>query len=127
MRFNQFKRNFFAIIFFCPSTVPVVPSVYYHFKEYGAGNINLDNYTKDIEKNDKILNDEKKVMLDFVHRSYPYTALQLSTITHKKGTPWHQTWTEEDNGKEIPFKLIKPHFKNLYKSLKNEKTNQGGE
>lgn len=38
------------------------------------------------------------------------SALQLSTITHRKGTPWHQVKKRWFPGSVVPNELIKNHY-----------------
>ncbi len=53
-------------------------------------------------------------ILEFVVRKYmPFNALELSTMTHQKGTPW--SIVRERRQQIIPNDLIKQHFRALVK------------
>ena len=63
-------------------------------------------------KDDNLLSEEDKNILDFVHRRYAkLDGMTLSELTHQKGTPWKQYFKEGDERHEIPFQSIQDYFK----------------
>ena len=93
---------------------PVIPLLYHYFRQYGRDDIDIHIHSADIARSNKKLDVDQKKMIKFVHKSYPYTALELSNITHREGTPWKRTWDGEE-GKVVPLHLIEEHFMQLYK------------
>lgn len=59
---------------------------------------------------------DSKDVLDQVYEKYGrINGVTLSQMTHKPGTPWHDTWSSLGKNAVIPQDLIKEHFKNLAK------------
>lgn len=100
---------------------PVVPSVYYAFKNYGDNNITSMLNTS----SGSDIDDDTKKLLDKVMLAYKnHNGLQLSTLTHQIGTPWYIVWHEmgakASQSIPIPNNLIKEHY--LAKVNKNKNT-----
>ena len=96
---------------------PVIRALYHEFKEYGKYPIKKS--ATDIER-DKMgffvvspPKDPSTIqLLDKVYDVYGgYTAIQLSTLTHEKGTPWDFAWKNEED--IITNELIKDHYTTL--------------
>lgn len=85
---------------------PVVPSVYYAFKE--NKNNPIKNFSGDFDIS-KYTDEEKEVMLDVAFDKGRYSAITLRNMTHKPGGPWAQSY----NGSlfaTISNDLIKEYF-----------------
>ena len=85
---------------------PVIRSIYHEFKEFGAGTIdvqateikNFSMVTPGIDSDDKNTID----LLDTIWRIYgSFSAIQLSNITHRQGTPWEVTWRANEGMLEV--------------------------
>lgn len=95
---------------------PVIPSLYYAFKPYGAGAIK--EKASDWEGNrflEVSVPDDPNIrsFLDNVWDSYgKYTGIALSEMTHAGGSPWHKTWEicKGVKNTDIPFDIIRDHF-----------------
>lgn len=99
---------------------PVIPSIYQNLKTYGNGEVS--NILLDVAatgygyEEPKIINERTNGLLDKIWNVYgSMDGLQLSTLTHKVGTPWYIVW-ELQNGKKlhgvpIPNILIENHYK----------------
>ena len=87
---------------------PVVPSVYHAAKKYGGASVT--ELLAGAGNPNEILDAQEKELLDEVLKKYGhYSGIELSSITHKKGTPWQETW----NGRffqDIPDKLIEAYY-----------------
>lgn len=91
---------------------PVIQSVYRDFKHYGNSQI-----TELIRVGDEypLPHQDALPLLRKIWDVYKkYTGVQLSAMTHQRGTPWDITWNEK-NGKQlrsaiIPNNLIKEHY-----------------
>jgi uncharacterized phage-associated protein len=99
---------------------PVVPTVYHKFKGYRDSPIRKQAIFVDGNRViiPEIEDEEVQLFLDDVWRAYRnFSALQLSTMTHKKDTPWHQVWKEQGGsemlGAVIPNHIIEEHYKRL--------------
>ncbi len=108
---------------------PVVASLFHDTKHYGNSPVSdyvdtfdfsafddspsgpVELYFPKIDPNDS----ELRALLDVIWDRYGgLNALQLSTLTHKEGTPWHQVLVE-CNGSiprstDIPYKSIQDWF-----------------
>ena len=113
---------------------PVFRSLYREFREYGSDPIDrrasvfdggsleerqISIYDYPDSKNKKI--DE---FLESVWDVYgKYSAGQLSDITHRTGTPWHQMFEKMGN-QILPFTVIpNPVIEEHYKNLLHERSN----
>ena len=90
---------------------PVFPSLYHRFRKFGgepitdraednsfvydkdSGKVSLKTEVPEVKQNDKFV----CALLDKVWDVYKgYTGYQLSSVTHKDGTPWDQTMEEHE-------------------------------
>lgn len=94
---------------------PVIRSLYHELKEYGNRVIPELIRDRDGSFSKVPESDERRALLDKVWDVYSkYSGGQLSTMTHQKGTPWHQVY-EREGGKlkrwaPIPNNLIRAHY-----------------
>ncbi|MFT6910759.1 MAG: putative phage-associated protein [Oleiphilaceae bacterium] len=87
---------------------PVVPSVYFRFKLYGA------NYIK--ERMDLILDSESETIVkDVVAKLGDLSGPQLVELTHREGSPWSTVWDGSQN-KVIPDYIIQAHYHKIQQS-----------
>lgn len=104
---------------------PVISNLYQKVKRYRSSRITSyieasdegEKYTPRIKEHDEVL----KLFLDKVWDAYSkYNGLQLSTLTHRRGTAWYQVWHESGKGQDsviIPETVIKDHYqKDLVKA-----------
>lgn len=101
---------------------PVIRSVYQDFKGYGKGqitelrknfNYSTTDYNVDVVDNPDIIK-----FLDAIWQVYgKFSGVELSEMTHKKGTPWDIVWNDrggcDREGAVIPNDLIEEHYKGL--------------
>ena len=109
---------------------PVFPDLWEALRGYGRspvtkpikiGDYGLNAFRPDAEKAATgTLTDAEKQLVDKVHELYsPFHAFQLSAMTHQEGTPWHNTYVEENNKKGvISDDLIREHFVELAQKRK---------
>ena len=68
---------------------PVIPELYYHVREYRSRNITEEIRSAFRSVNEERVGDAARSLLDAVWDHYKhFTALELSALTHQKGTPW---------------------------------------
>jgi len=88
---------------------PVIPDVYYEFRQYLDRNIPASEGAKGSFTDNEI---------DTIRTAYnnfgKFNGWTLREITHKKGSPWYSIWYD-GNGKEtynavIPNETIKNHY-----------------
>ncbi len=105
---------------------PVINSIYQEFKNYGNRNI-TKKAKKLYYKDGKMWLEEPKIDEDDVNafaiikeiwNAYQnLTPAQLSNITHRNGTPWHQITEEHDlipKALNIPNELIEDYYKKKF-------------
>ncbi len=97
---------------------PVIMSLYNKVKHFGNQPIDniipLPDEELTININDK--QSVEAVLIKFVWERYKnYSAAQLSSITHKQGTPWNLVW-KDDEFAVIPNDLIQSHYKEILKA-----------
>ena len=97
---------------------PVIMSLYNKVKHFGNQPIDTKILLSDEEQT--IVIDDKQsvesVIIKFVWERYKnYSAAQLSSITHKAGTPWSLVWRDDEYA-VIPNDLIQSHYKELLKA-----------
>lgn len=98
---------------------PVIPSLYERFKQYGSAPVTelAGEFSSNAEWCYPLPgNPEKEKFLDAVWKGYKdYNGVQLSAMTHQKGTPWYRVWNSEQQGKDnrdipIPNNYIEAHY-----------------
>ncbi len=89
---------------------PVIPDVYFTFKSFGGKPIDVhprDSFTLFDEEQNSILE-------EVVDKYQTYKGWELSSITHKKGTPWHTVYNNGIGlGSIIPDELIREYYDKL--------------
>jgi uncharacterized phage-associated protein len=116
---------------------PVYPGLYHELKEYGKEPIQrqihdlvIESETDsfifqpasiNMESDDENQKEEITALLDKVWEVYKtFTALQLSSMTHEKGTPWEKIVSRfpEVRLKHVPIpdELIKKHYVDMAQS-----------
>lgn len=106
---------------------PVIPTVYDEFRRFGRNNINeygvIPVPADDGEGSGTglaipyVRNDDTEVndLLKKIWEVYsPYTALQLSDMTHEKGSPWEKARTGQGGNQRISNDLIVDCMKVLH-------------
>jgi uncharacterized phage-associated protein len=87
---------------------PVIPRLYHALKQYGAGSI-----TEPIPGGSDELDEDERDVIKQVYEAYGHlTGIQLSQMTHQRGTPWYETWSGEPN-EPISNDLIADHYRQL--------------
>ena len=74
---------------------PVIPQLYNQYREFGANDINrmLFNNLNEKEELKKLEQSDIESLLDKVWIIYKdYSGIELSSLTHKDGTPWDIIW-----------------------------------
>ena len=85
---------------------PAIPVVYHEVKRYGRKPV-LSLIRWQDEGFDGLEDD----LIEQVFDAYgQFSGIDLSMMTHAKGTPWHQIWHREGKNAEIPNSLIEEHF-----------------
>ena len=85
---------------------PVIPSLYHRYKSFGAAPIKVV-----VADHSKSFDPDQLETIEFVVDGYrQYSALQLSDLTHERGSPWDITMKRYGVGAIIPNKLIEEHF-----------------
>ncbi|GGB84129.1 hypothetical protein GCM10007424_25180 [Flavobacterium suaedae] len=87
---------------------PVMPTLYHTLKKYGGNKvIEPISYTR---ANADMITDIDAKFLDMIWDKYgDYSGIELSAITHTKGSPWEDTYPKGHNLK-IPKDLIQKHY-----------------
>ena len=84
---------------------PVVPSVYHSFKAFGDQPITLTT-----AEQAELTSQQKKLIATFERPHRELDGLQLSAMTHARGTPWDRTIKSRGEGAVIPNALIKNYY-----------------
>ena len=73
---------------------PVVPELYEKLRGYGSGEV-----TEKIKEERSEFDDSSAEIIKAVYDNYKqYSGIQLSDLTHQKGTPWSKTWNYNQYG-----------------------------
>lgn len=90
---------------------PVIPDLYHATKHFRSSPV-----TSIVAPHGESLSADQASVVDAVFNAYKnYSAVQLSDITHRPGTPWSKTW-EQGNGHRnlvIPTAEIHDHYRGL--------------
>lgn len=93
---------------------PVVVGVYDAVRDFRGQPIDRDLFApySVYPKYKGLLTDDAKTVIDKVLQVYgKHDGLALSSMTHKKGTPWHTVANREGLGNIIPNELIYEYYK----------------
>lgn len=97
---------------------PVIPELYNAVKHFGRQPITSMIQLPPGEAS-IVLGDKASVaatIIEMVWKKYgKFTAAQLSTLTHRDGTPWTKTW-ETSEYSVIPNEWTRDHYKSLVKA-----------
>ena len=86
---------------------PVVPSVYHLYKSFGGDDIDVEP----IDFSDKFSRYQNSLINAVVDAYKEHSALSLSSITHRKGSPWYQVYRGGSGvGAIIPDKIIQRYY-----------------
>lgn len=112
---------------------PVINSLYHEFKRFGSGAISAK--ATDFDPVDFELVEvpvpEDPVILQYLRNVWAsygkFTATRLSEMTHSVDSPWDQTWRKNVGvrGADIPFELIRDHFKVAAQKSAERSTEKG--
>ena len=84
---------------------PVIPTLYNKVRKYRGNPIDTELFSNKVNISE--LPDDQQRVINEVMRVYgKNNGMQLSTLTHKEGTPWSNT----PLGNVVPNELIKEHF-----------------
>lgn len=92
---------------------PVIPELYRRYKSFGGDPIN----TVPVDRTD-MLNDRQEGLVRAVLKAYwNFSPWQLSSITHKPGTPWDKVYNGDGGVSAIiPNDLIEKYYRELAQS-----------
>ena len=85
---------------------PVVPAVYYAYKDYGDRPIN--NY--DLGAISEITPEAEEILYGVARKYGKYTASALRNKTHAVGSPWDQVYQANRANNVIPLSVIQAFF-----------------
>lgn len=89
---------------------PVIPELYAAIKTYRSSPV---KYPISKSGYNSFEPEETDIMDQVVDIYSQYSGIQLSRLTHAPGTPWHQTWHNNDCHSTISNDLIQEHFTEL--------------
>ena len=91
---------------------PVAPKLYKRYKNYGKDDIQLT--IDEIEKGDSISKNKKELMNKLYETFKSFSAMDLVSFTHAKGSPWREVWENEPYG-DISKESMKTWFSQYVK------------
>ena len=92
---------------------PVIPEVYHSYKSFRGTPIDEQRVDRT-----KSFDPEQQVLINEVVRQYQdYSGVQLSSITHRVGTPWYRVYRGGRGlGAIIPNRIISKYYRRLSQS-----------
>ena len=85
---------------------PVIPAVYHRYKPFGGSHIDLRAKSRRAE-----IPDDQRAVVEAVEEAYRrFTAIHLSALTHRKGSPWYITFHKYGQNAIIPNPLIQRYY-----------------
>ena len=94
---------------------PVIDTIYKDFKQYGSNQI-TELLFEENQKNYPLPDNKIMPFLDAIWNAYGgFNAIELSAMTHEKGTPWDTVWNIRGGKNQqyaiIPNDIIEEHYK----------------
>ena len=105
---------------------PVIRELYDEVRHYKGRSIK-DSIRVNEKVQRKFLEDnlftEERDIIQQVYDEYAdYSGIELSRITHAKGTPWSEVYMPGSFGEVIPIDLIEQHYKDLSREIESEES-----
>ena len=97
---------------------PVIPNLYKTLRQYGAGEVKayIPTDQPPIREDSAEMEIINEVWQDYKE----FSGLELSALTHRKGSPWSETWRTNQFG-VISDELIAEHYRqDLYERFANQ-------
>lgn len=102
---------------------PVVPTLYHTFKSYGRHPIQgVALEVQDFDFSAPLIPSTDFATIELLERVWTiyghFSGVQLSQLTHRSGSPWHEAWNRAKSqgkvrGVDIPDQDLKFHFTHL--------------
>lgn len=91
---------------------PVIPELYYALKHFKGGKLPHDCLAGLARKDDHLSDDAENVIGQVDDHYGSWEGVELSTLTHQKGTPWTKVYK---GGRYLPINnnIIEKHFASL--------------
>ncbi len=87
---------------------PAIPSLYQATKHFGRAHIPMAMVG---DPNEKLLGDQDYALVKDVYAKYGHlSGVQLSDLTHRSGSPWHQVYRDGVLNIEISDDIISKHY-----------------
>lgn len=97
---------------------PVIPNLYKTLRQYGAGDVRDFIQTDGAPIGDDAA--EMEIIREVWQDYKEFSGLELSDLTHRKGSPWSETWRTNQFG-VISDELIAEHYRrDLYERFANQ-------
>ena len=98
---------------------PVIPELYFSLKHFKGGVLPKNCVSSLIQSQTELTQDAKETVEE-VYKAYgELNGMQLSTLTHKRNTPWHKTYNGQPNT-VISSASIRKHFEFLLENGRAE-------
>ena len=91
---------------------PVIPDLYHALRQYGAGVV---RNPINVLPNERLSETDSKLVASVLEAYGRFSGPQLSTMTHREGTPWKEVYDPHASfhSDTIPDRLIKEHYLKL--------------
>ena len=90
---------------------PVIPQLYHQLKSYRDQFVTEKIVCRDADDN---LDEEEELVISEICNIYgKYSGIELSSLTHKEGTPWQKVYIEGVNPLRISNDIIEQHYKEM--------------
>ena len=105
---------------------PVIPSLYQRFKHFG--NQSIDELAEDFDfpYEAQYSGDESDIIGAVWDKYGDMNGMQLSALTHDRGTPWDQVWNDEGGSKRKNAIIANEKIKTYYEKLIENATHSNG-
>ena len=85
---------------------PVIPAIYHRYKPFGGYHIQLPTKSREGQ-----MDEDQQELVEAVEEGYRrFSAVELSAMTHRSGSPWDVTVKKSRLGAVIPVPLIQKHY-----------------
>src|SRR5690625_3983070 len=105
---SRFERPLFIEDVYAWQYGPVVPSIYFRFRDFKSAPVTED--VADVE-----LDADSQYIVQSVVEKFGYLSpWQLVKLIHREGSPWYRVWQQRKRS-VIPDELIKAHYDEIYR------------
>lgn len=97
---------------------PVFPDLYFALRKFGGEPVpEVPKSSRELESGIELEGLEVDLVKEVYNEYSDLNGMELTSLTHREGTPWHKAWQVSQSGIVIGNDLIREYYVNLAKRI----------